>query len=488
MPYVERDRMPKPQLRLLDPEDIEVIHENAIRLLEEVGLWIDNTEALSILESEGAEVHGRMARIPRDVVERALKLAPSSFTLYDRRGKPYAVVGEGVTRFNPGSAATKILDYESGVPRNPTIKDLEQVARLTDYLSNIELQSTAVIPSDVPEELRDRVRLYVLLKQSIKPVVTGAFTVDGVHDMVRMMEIVIGDPAEKPYAIFDVCPSPPLKWSYVTCQNLLDCARRRVPVEVVPMPQLGATSPVTIAGALVQHHAEALSGLVLAQLANPGTPVIYGGSPCQFDMFEATANIVSPETMLLYMGYVEIARHLGLPTHAYLALSDSKSTDYQAGVEAGFSAVIGVVESVDIVSGPGMLEFESVFSLEKLVLDDEVCGYARRLARGFKIDEEHLAVDVIKDVCWARSFLSHMHTVRMFREEHYVPRVFDRSRMRKAPDALKRAHERVREILESHEPESLPPDIEVELDRFAEEIFNAGASERLRYIEDLRPL
>jgi len=143
---------------------------------------------------------------------------------------------------------------------------------------------------------------------------------------------------------------------------------------------------------------------------------------------------------------------------------------------------------VDIVSGPGMLEFESVFSLEKLVLDDEVCGYARRLARGFKIDEEHLAVDVIKDVCWARSFLSHMHTVRMFREEHYVPRVFDRSRMRKAPDALKRAHERVREILESHEPESLPPDIEVELDRFAEEIFNAGASERLRYIEDLRPL
>jgi len=448
VPYVERDRMPKPQLRLLDPEDIEVIHENAIRLLEEVGLWIDNTEALSILESEGAEVHGRMARIPRDIVERALKLAPSSFTLYDRRGKPYAVVGEGVTRFNPGSAATKILDYESGVLRNPTIKDLEQVARLTDYLSNIELQSTAVVPSDVPEELRDRVRLYVLLKQPIKPVVTGAFTVDGVHDVVRMMEIVIGDPAEKPYAIFDVCPSPPLKWSYVTCQNLLDCARRRVPVEVVPMPQLGATSPVTIAGALVQHHAEALSGLVLAQLANPGTPVIYGGSPCQFDMFEATANIVSSRDNAPLHGLRGDRKASRLADSRLPALSDSKSTDYQAGVEAGFSAVIGVVESVDIVSGPGMLEFESVFSLEKLVLDDEVCGYARRLARGFKIDEERLAVDVIKDVCWARSFLSHMHTVRMFREEHYVPRVFDRSRMREALDALKRAHERVREILE----------------------------------------
>ena len=450
------------------------MHESALRLLEEVGVWIDNEEALALLREADAEVRGRTALIPASLVEEVLRRVPRGFTLYDARGRPYTVIGGGVTHFNPGSAATWILDYGSDRPRRPSLEDVERVARLADSLPNIKLQSTAVVPWDVSEELRDRVRLYVVLKLSSKPVVTGAFTIEGAREMLEMLRIAVGDPAEKPCAIFDVCPSPPLKWSRITSQNLLDCARSGAPVEIVPMPQLGATAPVTLAGALVQHHAEALSGIVLAQLARPGAPVIYGGSPCEFDMFEATANIATPETALLYLSYVELAKELGIPTHGYLALSDSKLVDYQAGVEACMGALTAALAGVDVASGPGMLEFENVFSLEKLVLDNEACGYALRLAEGFEIDEERLALHVIEEVRWSAGFLRHLHTVRHFREEHYVPRIFDRSsRARGGPTALERAHAEVERLLREHEPEPLPPDVEKRLDDVVRRTFEA---------------
>jgi len=464
--------VPRPRLKLLEAEAVKVIHESALKLLEEVGVWIDNEEALALLREAGAEVRGRVAAIPPSLVEEAVRKVPRSFTLYDTRGRPYAVIGEGVTHFNPGSAATWIFDYGSAKPRRPTLEDVERVARLADSLPNIKLQSTAIVPWDVPEELRDRIRLYVVLKLSSKPVVTGAFTVEGAREMLEMLRIVVGDPAEKPCAIFDVCPSPPLKWSRITSQNLLDCARSGVPVEIVPLPQLGATAPVTLAGALVQHHAEALSGVVLAQLARPGAPVIYGGSPCEFDMFRATANIASPETMLLYIGYVELARELGIPTHGYLALSDSKLVDYQAGVEACMGALVAALAGVDVASGPGMLEFENVFSLEKLVLDDEACGYALRLAEGFEVDEERLALRVFREVRWSAGFLRHLHTVRHFREEHYVPRIFDRSpRAQSRATALEIAHTEVERLLKEHEPEPLSSDVERRLDEAARGMF-----------------
>lgn len=469
--------MPRPQLRLLGREAIRVLHEAALKLLEEVGVWIDNEEALSLLRENGAKVEGRVAKIPSSLVEEALRKVPRSFTLYDTRGRPYTTVGEGITHFNPGSAATWVLDYGSAQPRRPTLRDVEKAARLADALPNIKLQSTAVVPWDVPEELRDRVRLYLVLKLSSKPVVTGAFTAEGAREMLEMLRITVGDPARKPCAVFDVCPSPPLKWSRITSQNLLDCARGGASLEVVPMPQLGATAPVTLAGALAQHHAEALSGIVMAQLARPGAPIVYGGSPCEFDMFDATANIASPETMLLYMGYVELARELGVPTHGYLALSDSKVIDYQAGVEACMGALTAALVGVDIASGPGMLEFENMFSLEKLVLDDEACGYALRLAKGFEVDEERIALHVVREARWSASFLRHLHTVKHFREEHYVPRVFDRSPRARRRAALEKAHAEVERILREHEPEELSSDVERELDRMVLRMFKARGLE-----------
>ena len=176
----------------------------------------------------------------------------------------------------------------------------------------------------------------------------------------------------KPLAIFDACPSPPLKWSHLTSQSLIDSARAGIPSELISMGMTGASSPATIAGTLVQHVVENLAGLVLCQLAAPGAPVIFGGSPSSFDMRKGTTPMGAVETMMIDMAAAQIGKFLRLPTHAYMALSDAKTPDAQAGYESGIGAVLAALAGVNVVSGPGMLNYESSISFEKLVIDDEI--------------------------------------------------------------------------------------------------------------------
>ena len=280
------------------------------------------------------------------------------------------------------------------------------------------------IPGDVHEDIADRYRVYIALMYSTKPVVTGTFKVDAFRVMHEMLSAVAGDQdalREKPMAIFDCCPSPPLKWSDLTAQALIDCARTGIPAELVSMPLTGATSPVTLAGAVTQHCAENLSGIVIHQLASAGAPIIYGGSPACFDMRKGTTPMGAVETQMIDGAYAEIGKHLGIPTHAYMGLSDSKTVDYQAGMESAMGATIAALSGVNNVSGPGMLDFESCQSLEKLVLDHEVCGMALRLASGIELRDDPIALPLISEALEKKEFLSLPHTARWFRKEAYSP-------------------------------------------------------------------
>ncbi|MEM2970683.1 MAG: trimethylamine methyltransferase family protein, partial [Candidatus Bathyarchaeia archaeon] len=209
-----------PRFQPLSEDEIELIHLASLRLLEEVGVKIYNETALKLLSDNGAEVDfpKKIAYIPQHFVKDALNKAPSTIKLYGRTRKHDRVLeGDNIT-FNPGSSALYILDYETGGIRKPVSKDLENLVRLVDAFEYIQAQSTAMVVSDVPQVIVDRYRLYIVLKNSSKPVITGAFSIDGLYDMKRMLEIVVGGEEElvnKPMAIFDVCPSSPLKWSKI---------------------------------------------------------------------------------------------------------------------------------------------------------------------------------------------------------------------------------------------------------------------------------
>ncbi|MFC1627762.1 trimethylamine methyltransferase family protein [Gemmatimonadota bacterium] len=416
----------RPQLRFLETDLIERIIAEARDILATLGMEIHNRQALELLSDHGArvDVESHHAWFTDEIIDRALSTALPGFRLYDVKGEEtHDLSGENVY-FTPGSAAINILDHETGTMRKPVTGDYIQYAKLMSSMENIASQSTAFIPSDVPDEVTDSYRLFLSLLYCSKPVVTGAFTIESFELMKNLQVAVRGSKEhlkEKPLTIFSVCPTAPLKWSDVTSQNLLDCAEYSIPVEYVSMPLTGFMSPVTIVGTLIQHTAETLSGVVLSQMKSPGAPALWGGSPAAFDVRYETTPMGAVETQMIDCACSEIGKHLGLPTQAYSALSDAKLLDAQAGLETSMGATLSALAGINNVSGPGMLDFESCQSLEKLVLDNEICGLVLRLARGIEPRGDFPALPIFEELLRDGHLLISDHTLTYLHDEHYFP-------------------------------------------------------------------
>jgi trimethylamine--corrinoid protein Co-methyltransferase len=413
----------RPRVDLFTADQVAGIVGDAMRVLETVGFFVENEGALALLRDAGLRVEGQRVFAAEQPVQAAVASAPNGFEVFDRDGRPTMALGGDAVHFDPGSAAIWFLDPASG-RRTPATNDLVHLAWVTEACRHIAAQSTGLVPGDVPEAVGDRWRLAVALVNCRKPVVTGTFRKDAFPVMRAMLAAARGgekELAEKPLAIFDCCPTPPLKWSDLTCQALIDCARSGIPAELVSMPLAGATAPVTLREMVVQHCAESLSGVLIHQLACPGAPIVFGGSPSAFDMRHGTTPMGAIETMMVDVAYAQVGKHLGLPTHAYMALSDAKGPDYQAGSESGIGAVLAALAGINVVSGPGMLDFESCQSLEKLVLDNEVCGMALRLVRGVSHGSAGEAVDLLRQLVESGSLLGHRHTRSNFRAELLIP-------------------------------------------------------------------
>jgi len=464
----------RPQFKILSDELIEQIIAEGFELLMDPGVRVHNEEALELLADAGAEVDSdaQIAYIPRDIVERALETAPSDFDLYDMNGEPVVHYGGDSVQFDPGSAAITVLDSETQEQRAPVTEDFVKFVKLVETLPQLDAQSTALICTDVPEEIGDLYRLYLALNYMEKPIVTGAFRKDTWWTMKDMLVAVAGSEqalAEKPIAIFDVCPSPPLLWSDLTCQNMIDCARYGIPSELVSMPLAGATAPVTIAAAVVQHTAECMSGVTICQLAEEGAPIVWGGSPAAFDMREGTTPMGAVGTWMIDTSYTEVGKALDLPTHAYLGMSDAKVVDAQCGLESAGGTFMAALAGVNMVSGAGMMDFESCQSYEKLVIDAEIIGMAKRLIAGVEARDEPIALGLMRKLGHRADYLGELHTAKWFSEEQYIPSaVIDRGSLegwkkKGAKTAWERAQDRVGALLATYEPSPISDDLRDEL-------------------------
>ncbi len=327
--YSQGERL-RPTVRFLEDKLIEKIISEARILLCELGVEINNDFVLSLLGDHGATIDNEKKRAfyTDDIINKSLKYAPSSFQLYDSSGDQTVDLAGHNVNFTPGSAAINILEYESNRIKRPVTSDYIRYAKLMQSMDNIASQSTCMIPSDVHEKISDSYRLYLSLLYCNKPVVTGTFTIEAFEVMKDMQLAVRGTEKalrEKPLTVFSCCPTAPLKWSDVTSQNLIDCAKYSIPVEYISMPLSGFMAPVTLVGTLIQHTAETLSGLVISQLANPGTPVLYGGSPAAFDIRYETTPMGDIGTMMIDCAYNEIGKHLGLPRRPTSGLATPNS-------------------------------------------------------------------------------------------------------------------------------------------------------------------
>jgi trimethylamine--corrinoid protein Co-methyltransferase len=461
------------RISFLSRSDSEAIHTASLEVLEKTGVSVKSESAVKQLCENGATASSDRVRIPSSLVEEMLRKVPGLISLYSRDGKERYEVGGSRVIFNPASSSIYFRDEEKGQIRKATSDDLVRFVKVVDGLDCIEAQSTAMVPSDVPVAISDLYRLYIILKESNKPIITGAFTKEGLLEMKQMLASVAGGDKQltsRPRAVFDCCPLSVLIWGDVSTQNLIDCSAHGIPAAIVPAPLMGATSPVTLGGTLVQANAEVLSGIVIAQLRNSGCSLVYGGATSVLDQRHGTSRIGAPEAAIVACASAEMGRFYGMPTQAYLGVSDAFTVDAQSGYESAVGLVLGAMVGINIISGPGMLASINCQSLEKLVLDNEVCRAAYRLAEGISIEDLSVVVDLVDSVGPGGQYLSKKHTLDNLRNEHAIPSEVisrlsqDKWKQEGAKDSVRLAQKHAAKILEAHTAEQLPDDTATQLE------------------------
>jgi trimethylamine--corrinoid protein Co-methyltransferase len=322
---------------------------------------------------------------------------------------------------------------------------------------------------DIEPQVSDAWRLYMSLVNSKRPVASGAFSEDGIPRLVSLLRMFRESDAElasKPMSVFTITATGNFRFGEDSCQNLLDCVDAGIPVEIVPVTLMGLIAPVTLVGALVFHCVDVLTGLTMAQVLRPGHPVLFGGAPATFHMKAASSPMAAIEAQHLDVAYVAIAKYLGLPSQAYMALSDGKELDAQAGGESFSSALLAALAGVNSVAGPGMLDFVLTFSLPKLVFDNEVCGQALHFCRDIEPLDDLPSQELVDHLMHEGHLITAQQTLDHWPQELYLTDpVIDRTTRdtsddTKLPGLVERACQQVENRLAAYTPFETDPAID----------------------------
>lgn len=467
-------------LKILSDDEVEQIHSATLEVLENVGVRFEDEAVLKLLDDQGAYTDHKthLAKIPSSLVEEAVEKCPKRVTLCGRTKNHDLTLGDGKVYFTAGANALHIHDLDTGMRRVPTSEDCAQLTRVFDALENIHAILPAAIPQDVPQSISDRVKCKISYENCEKHYLTDVYGKESCRDLIRMAAAVSGGSEElRRRPIISINPSitSPLTWGRDSTEPLIEAARHEVPVILDCMPGAGATSPITLAGSVVQQNAESLSFVTLSQLINPGTPTIPYTSPGITNMRTGGVIYGAVEVAIQCAAMSQIYLDYGIPYIATVGLTDSKIHDEQTAYERSVSVLMTALAGPSMISTQaGALNSLTDTSFEQTLIDDEILGMISRGMSGMRVDEETLAVEVIANVGPGHHFLAQKHTNDLFLKEHYLPRLADRESRNKwekdgSKDIAKRAKERAKEILGTHQPTPLQDDVRKKLDSIIEE-------------------
>lgn len=456
------------QLSILTAEEVEAIHQATLRILAETGIFIRHTEARALLAEAGCTLLDERVLIPPEVVERMLAI-PRRPVCVRGRGGSVKQLGDGHLYWHNLGGAPDVYDHRSGVRRPAVVADVRNAARLLDALENCHTITPYFTPLDVPGALMSLAMYRYSIPETVKPLQgPGVQTAAEVEFALRMAE-VIGPPSEA--LSLAVSPVSPLIFPDGIVAALLAIARANVPFGPLPCPTAGTTAPITIAGAIAQQNAEVLSGLILAQLANPGLPVIYCGRLAMMEPRTGFSVWGGVELGLASAGTVQIGHRYGLPVNVYGFSTNSHTLDIQNGFERAINALVPALAGADELSGIGEMEAGVMSSYAQMVCDNEIAASVGRVMRAFAADEETLAVDVIAAaMAGPRNFLTERHTSKHLRAgEILLTRLAERRPWevweRGGRESMaERAQAQAEKLLAEHQPAPLAPEQERALD------------------------
>lgn len=461
------------QYKPLSPESVGRLHQVALDLLWEVGSQVNSAQAFEIFAAAGAKVdpEKRLVYIPKSMVEDAIASAPSSVLLAGRDPKHDLQLEGSRVYLGTGGTTPYVLDLEDK-KRPSTTQDVADIARLVDALENVHFIVIPVYPNELPVEQVDINRFYASLSNCTKHIQGGMYTMQGVRDVIRMGEIIAGGAdalRARPILSFIVCLISPLKMDDHYTNFLIDIARYGLPVTISVEPLSGATAPVTTAGHLAQWAAEALSGVTLVQLVNKGCPVLPGYVGTIVDLRNMGYVSGAVEQGLLNAGVAQFGHCWNLPTYNTAGMSDSKALDVQTGYEGAMTSLMTALAGGNFIhDAAGLMEFAMVASYEKYVIDNEIIGMVMRAVRGIEVSHATIAQEVVARVGPAGEHLADEHTVRFMRQEFFFPKLSDRDARESweangSKTARQRAHEIATRLLNTHEPQRWPANIDARI-------------------------
>jgi trimethylamine--corrinoid protein Co-methyltransferase len=459
------------QYRPLDQRQVEQIHTASLQILKQTGVQVDNPQALELFSSAGAEVDGKRVRLSARIIEEAIERAPSEFLLAGRDPANDLELGDKRVYIGTGGSALQVVDLMTGIVRNAVIEDVGLMARIVDALNFIHFYLIPIYPTDLPMETVEVNKYYRALSNTTKHVQAGAYTLDGIRDVIKMAEHIAGNGSalrERPLISFITSwVISPLQFESNVTSLLLEVCRQGIPVVLSAAPIAGLTAPVTLAGMLAQSNAEQLAGLALTQLANPGTPVLMGAIPATADMHSGKFLAGSVEFGLANAAISQLTQFYGIPNYNSAGLTESKLPDIQAGIEKAHSTIMAALAGSNFIHhAAGMLEDMSTVAYEQFVIDNETIGMTMRALEGINVTDETLAVEVIDHVGPGGHFLLEDHTVEHLRDEFYFPSlVMDRKSRDEwtedgSHDARARARYIAQRILAEHRASALPEKVD----------------------------
>ena len=461
--------------RPLLPDQVETIHDASLKILESIGITYESglDATLKMLEDAGATIDRHKARItfPRKLVVAQAAKAPEKVILYSRDGKNNLDLSRHHVYLGTGGAAIKILDLESGHVRPFTLNDLYQLGRLVDALDNIHFFLRPCIPTDIVQTAYDVNVFYACLKATAKHVMAGVNDEKGFYDVLDLAARVAGGLEKLKAAPFiSIITSfaiSPLKLCTQSTLIMQECARNQIPVALSSAPMAGSTSPLTMAGTLVQLHAEQLAGITICQLTNPKAPILYGGIPGMANLRTMGYLGGAVECGMMNAAIHQLAHHIGVPNYNSSGLTDSKIPDAQAGWEKAMTTLLAAMGGSNYVHhAAGMLESMLTVAYEQFVMDDEIIGMCCKVLEGIAVDPEHLALEVIDSVGPGGNFMTAPHTMAHLHTEYFRGNgVTDQKGRDKwikdgSPDARNRAWAIVRNILGRQERSYIDPKVD----------------------------
>jgi trimethylamine--corrinoid protein Co-methyltransferase len=466
----------QPSVRFLTDEQIKEFHLAALEVLEKTGIEVYAKEAVELLSSAGCRVEdNKRVRIPSHVVEDALRSVPKRLTLTNRDGSCRRFVEDRKSYWGTGSDVPFILDSFTGERRQTTLTDVEQVAKIVDAQENLDFLMCMGTAHEIPQHIADKHHFVAMVSNTVKPLVFTASSKENFEDIYQMACMVAGSEEalrQNNFIVLYTEPVSPLIHPKDSLEKLLACVDKGIPVIYTAATTAAQNGPATLAGALVLSVARMVSGFVIAQLKHKGAPMIVTFHGSSMDPRNAIHLYTSPEHVICQAVGKDIARYYEIPTWGRAGCTESKIVDQQVGFEAGYEILMQALSGENLIHDVGYMESGLTASWDAIVMCNDFIGAAKRVVEGFELSQEALALDVIDKVGPNGHYLTEPHTLKHFRQETWMPQLLDRNnyhtwRTDGETTLLDRAKRRVKEILDTHQPDPLDDGLLQELKKLA---------------------